>query len=236
MMLPSCPSVVDRPVNLHHASQDLKRRAASKFRQFSGVDAGRRRREFQDDIELLASRQQHEFLRVESGLGDGDVARLVDFNRARRLAFAKPFDGDARAGRRRRHGGQRRPGSFAAERERLATGERERRNRQSKNSAHAYPLTAPIAAKPRSRSAVRSSISSSPAWRRRTGPSSVHFVAVLLFSGWTWMHRLSKPPQEKPMPNSFGALKNAFSAGLPTGLRITPKSPEAPAKSRFQIV
>src|SRR6185437_2177071 len=48
--------------------------------------------------------------------------------------------------------------------------------------------------KPRPRSAMRSSMSSSPAWMRRVGPALCHGLAVRSASGCEGMIRLSNPP------------------------------------------
>ena len=63
--------------------------------------------------------------------------------------------------------------------------------------AEAYrPAARASAANPRSRSAIRSSGSSSPIWKRIVGPPGAHLVAVRYSVQSNRMARLSKPPQE----------------------------------------
>src|SRR5450830_1592292 len=88
-------------------------------------------------------------------------------------------------------------------------------------------------AKPCSRSAMRSSESSSPTCRRSSGPPGFQRVAVRTLAGSARIARLSKPPQLEPMPNNSSASISAATALALTGLRITPNSDAAPLKSRF---
>ena len=92
-----------------------------------------------------------------------------------------------------------------------------------------------IAAKPRSRSAVRSPTSSSPMWKRTPGRPGSMSVAVRKAAQSNGIARLSKPPQDAPMPNSVSALMKACAAASGIGLSTMLNSPDAPEKSRFQI-
>ena len=58
------------------------------------------------------------------------------------------------------------------------------------------PAAAAIAANPRSRSAIRSSGSSRPIWKRTVGPPGAHLVAVRYSVQSNRIARLSKPPHE----------------------------------------
>src|SRR5439155_14758379 len=79
-------------------------------------------------------------------------------------------------------------------------------------------------------SLIRSSGSSSPIWKRRHVPERDQGLAVR--TGLKGTHRLSKPPQEKPMPKSSSPLRKAPSAASLCGLSTTENSPLAPVKSR----
>src|SRR6185312_4618424 len=88
---------------------------------------------------------------------------------------------------------------------------------------------------PASRSAIRSSVSSSPIWRRIIGPA-FHFVAVRRRAGLVGTIRLSNPPQLAPMPNSSSPSIIASMASLAAPrFRVKLNRPLDPAKSRFQI-
>ena len=89
--------------------------------------------------------------------------------------------------------------------------------------------------KPRSRSAVRSPMSSSPIGSGCTGRPALHFVAVRKAAQSNGIARLSKPPHDAPMPNSVSALRKACAAASGIGLSTMLNSPDAPEKSRFQI-
>src|SRR6185312_2175575 len=90
-------------------------------------------------------------------------------------------------------------------------------------------------AKPDSRSAIRSSISSRPMWRRIIGPAS-HLVAVRNRAGLVGTTRLSNPPQLAPMPNSSSPSIIASTAGLAKSrFKVKLNRPLEPAKSRFQM-
>src|SRR5262245_1847667 len=91
------------------------------------------------------------------------------------------------------------------------------------------------AAKPRSRSPIRSSTSSSPMCRRTVGPPGAHVVAVRMLLQSNGMAKLSKPPHDAPMPNRLSSFKNALTALCATGLNTMLNSPLAPEKSRRQM-
>src|SRR5271166_1500779 len=93
---------------------------------------------------------------------------------------------------------------------------------------------AAMAAKPRSRSAIRSSTSSRPMWRRTVGPSGAHRVAVRMLAQSKGMARLSKPPHDAPMPNKESLSRKACTALAAMGLKTMLNSPLAPEKSRCQ--
>src|SRR5215216_1204401 len=92
-----------------------------------------------------------------------------------------------------------------------------------------------MAAKPRSRSAIRSETSSSPIWKRSVGPPGSHFVAVRYSAQSNQITRLSYPPHEKPMPNNVSASRKALTARCGTGLRTMLNSPDAPENSMTGI-
>ena len=84
------------------------------------------------------------------------------------------------------------------------------------------------AAKPRSRSAIRSSTSSSPIWNRTVGPPGAHVVAERKAVQSNGMARLSKPPHEAPMPNKVRASRKACTAACGTGSSTMLNRPQAP--------
>jgi hypothetical protein len=98
-----------------------------------------------------------------------------------------------------------------------------------------YARAAANAAKPCSRSAMRSSTSSSPICSRMVGPPGAQVVAVRALVQSNGVARLSKPPQDAPMPNRVSALRNACTAACGAGLSTTENSPDAPLKSRCQM-
>src|ERR1700730_10543867 len=91
------------------------------------------------------------------------------------------------------------------------------------------------AARPSSRSRIKSSGSSSPICRRTVGPSGTHVVVVRMLEQSNGMARLSKPPQDAPMPNRPSSFRKACTASSATGLNTTLNSPLAPEKSRCQV-
>ena len=91
-------------------------------------------------------------------------------------------------------------------------------------------------ANPASRSAFRSSTSSSPIWRRSAGPSACHSVAdAIVFRVERQDQALEAPPgiahAEQAEPVEHGG--EPF---VGTGFSTIENKPEAPVKSRFQIV
>jgi len=62
-----------------------------------------------------------------------------------------------------------------------------------------------------------------------------HVVALRTSSQSNGITRLSKPPQDAPMPNSVSASMKALTAASGTGLSTMLNRPHAPVKSRFQI-
>ena len=71
---------------------------------------------------------------------------------------------------------------------------------------------------PPSRSAIRSSGSSRPICRRKSGPSACQVVALRIDCGRARVARLSKPPHDAPMPNSSRpSMKRLASILAPAG-------------------
>ena len=67
------------------------------------------------------------------------------------------------------------------------------------------------------------------------GPPGAHLVAVRYSVQSNRIARLSKPPQEKPRPNSVNSLRKACTDCSLAGLSTMLNRPQAPVKSRFQI-
>ena len=83
---------------------------------------------------------------------------------------------------------------------------------------------------------MRSSTSSSPIWKRTRRPARRSMcVAVRNVAQSNGIARLSKPPQEEPMPNSVSASRKACDGLVGHGLSTMLNRPDAPVKSRFQI-
>ena len=86
-----------------------------------------------------------------------------------------------------------------------------------------YPPNARMTPNPRSRSAIKSSTSSSPICIRTTGPANTPVPAVRVIFPVVGTARLSKPPHEAPIPNNASASQNAWVAsGVNDGLNSTP--------------
>src|ERR1700722_16785905 len=84
--------------------------------------------------------------------------------------------------------------------------------------------------KPLSRSAIRSSASSRPAWMRSTEPSVLKGETLRLI--WAGTIRLSNPPQDQPRPKWLKPSMKAARRALATGFNSRPNRPQAPLKSR----
>src|SRR3984893_3139187 len=113
----------------------------------------------------------------------------------------------------------------------------ELRDRQAAGEAGWSPCAdcASTSVNPRSRSRRRSFTSSRPMCRRTVGPPGAHFVAVRMLAHSKGIARLSKPPQDAPMPKRVSSSRNAFTAAAATGLNTILNRPLAPEKSRCQM-
>jgi len=112
------------------------------------------------------------------GCGDGVAQDRAQMPRQRLPQAAEPA-AQARRGDAGDRAGNQMDGDGQRQRDQgMDDGRIARQQRQEFRQARRHPRAARKRASPASRSAMRSSASSSPIWRRTTGPSACHAVAV----------------------------------------------------------